>query len=152
MLENEDNPENSVKVRDYKIGYKKPPPENQWKKGCQSPNPSGRPRGSKIRSFDLDRYLMQPVNIRSKNGTQKAVYLHALLQTMMQSALRGDAKHAKLVFDLARTRGLLEQPASNEPIEVTLKIPNPPKAWANLDAAEGKPEIPSADKLRDEDE
>lgn len=152
MPENKDNPENSLKVRDYKIGYKKPPPESQWKKGCQSPNPSGRPRGSKIRSFDLDRYLMQPVNIRSKNGSQKAVYLHALLQTMMQSALRGDVKHAKLVLDLARARGLLDQPVSDEPIEVTLNIPNPPKLWANLKAAEKTLEIPSADMLSEEGE
>ena len=32
------------KKSNYEVGYKKPPKEHQWEKGCKSPNPKGRPK------------------------------------------------------------------------------------------------------------
>lgn len=39
---------NKKQKKEYDVGYCKPPEEYKWKKGCKSPNPSGRPKKLKI--------------------------------------------------------------------------------------------------------
>ena len=49
MANNNKKKKNKKKKNTYEVGYGKPPKEYQWKKGCRSPNPKGRPK--KIRTL-----------------------------------------------------------------------------------------------------
>ena len=58
-------------VRDYKVGYKKPPLHTRFKKG-QSGNPRGRPRGAKNFSSVLNDALSQRVLV-TENGRSRKI-------------------------------------------------------------------------------
>lgn len=76
---------------DYKVGYKKPPKDSQFKKG-QSGNPNGRPKGTKNTLSLIEQVLNEKVFIR-EGGTQKEVTkTEAVVMRMAQKAMEGDIK------------------------------------------------------------
>ena len=70
-------------MKDYEVGYGKPPKEHQFKSGQRSANPGGRPKTRKSKT--LDDKLDQKVVVGNKNGRQvkkplRDVFIHGLVK------------------------------------------------------------------------
>lgn len=71
---------NKKQKKEYDVGYCKPPEEYKWKKGCKSPNPSGRPKKIKNLQEALQLSLNKEVNTKDANGVVKKSAASKLLQ------------------------------------------------------------------------
>ena len=95
----------------YEIGYRRPPPESQFKKGA-SGNPKGRPKGSKNFLTLLEQELAQKIVV-NENGRRKTVTrMQAMVKRMVAGALHGDAKAVLTLVDILRRTGAIEQPTA----------------------------------------
>jgi hypothetical protein len=87
------------KKGDYEVGRGKPPKHTQFKPG-ESGNPKGKSKGTK----NFKTYLFNEMNAKvviSENGKQKKLTrLEAFTKRMMEKALNGDPRFAKLLTDL----------------------------------------------------
>lgn len=72
---------NKKEKNEYEVGYCKPPEEYKWKKGCKSPNPSGRPKKVKNLQEALQLSLNKEVNTKDANGVLKKVSCFEALAT-----------------------------------------------------------------------
>ena len=85
----------------YKIGYKKPPEEHKWKKGCKSPNPKGRPK--KITSIKeaLQVNLGKEISSKNENGeTYKISCADALVKKTLADAIQKDGPTRRMLYRL----------------------------------------------------
>ena len=83
----------------YKVGYCRPPLENQFQKG-QSGNRSGRPKGSKNISAVIAAGLAERVTV-TLNGKRRSISkLEAAVTQMANKAAAGDRHAAKLIIEL----------------------------------------------------
>lgn len=86
--------------RPYKVGYKKPPKEYQFRKGEPSANPRGRKKKSRNFANLLSKALQEPVTI-SKNGVKKKMTAQeAIALTMIANAIKGNDKAIERIFKL----------------------------------------------------
>lgn len=85
---------------DYEVGYKKPPKNTQFKKG-QSGNPKGRPKGIKNLTTDLQEELESKIQITEDGKTFAVSKQRALIKTLLAKAMKGDARSANVVIQLA---------------------------------------------------
>lgn len=77
---------------DYKVGYKNPPRQHQFKKG-QSGNPKGRPKGSKKTLQDeLMKALNKKVPVIENGKTKKITMREAIAKGLVNKSARGDTK------------------------------------------------------------
>jgi hypothetical protein len=83
----------------FKVGYKKPPPQHQFKKG-QSGNPGGRPRGSKSSGDIVIENLDKRLPIRFNGHEIKTTAFDAMIKAQVKKALEGDIKATKFLTDL----------------------------------------------------
>ena len=83
----------------HKVGYCRPPLENQFQKG-QSGNRSGRPKGSKNISAVIAAGLAERVTV-TLNGKRRSISkLEAAVTQMANKAAAGDRHAAKLIIEL----------------------------------------------------
>jgi hypothetical protein len=76
---------------DYKVGYRRPPKETQFKSG-QSGNPTGRPKGSQNFHTVLEQELNEKVTI-NENGIRKVVTKkEAVAKLYVKTALSSGGK------------------------------------------------------------
>jgi len=99
---------------DYKIGYKKPPLDTQFKTG-QSGNPKGRPKGVKNLATDLQEELEQKIQITEANQTQVVTKQRAMLKTMFAKALKGESRAATALIKLIVSLEKSQDDVSNQP-------------------------------------
>lgn len=79
------------KKRDYKVGYRKPPKDKQFKPG-QSGNCRGRPKGSKSFSTALEAELQSFIPI-TENGKRRMISkMRAIAKQIITKAAAGDMK------------------------------------------------------------
>ena len=91
----------------YEIGYRRPPPSGQFKKGS-SGNPKGRPKGSTNFLTLLEQELAQKIVV-NENGRRKTVTrLQAMVMRMVAGALQGDPKAVMALVDILRRSGGIE--------------------------------------------
>ena len=87
------------KQRNYEVGYGKPPRHTRFTKG-QSGNPRGRARGAK----NLKTLLIDTLNelvVVAENGRRRTINKrHAFIKQIVNHALKGDWRAAKLVIDM----------------------------------------------------
>jgi hypothetical protein len=104
-----------MKEDGYKVGYKKPPRDHQFKSG-QSGNPRGRPRGTPSFKSDLVAELQQQIVMVEDGRRRKISKQRALIQNLISSALKNDktAVNALLAY-LRYFGGENEEPASATP-------------------------------------
>ena len=101
----------------YKVGYRKPPKQTQFKKG-KSGNPRGRPKGSLNLSTDLAAELSEQITLREGGRSRRVSKQRALIKSLLAKALQGDVRATTAVLALY-ARVITETPEEhNEAIEI----------------------------------
>lgn len=90
--------ENKKMNEEYEVGYGKPPKKNQFKKG-QSGNPNGRPRKSRSRSTLMEEELNLQITVKEGNQTIMMRKSEAVIKQLVNKAIKGDARAAKIVLE-----------------------------------------------------
>jgi hypothetical protein len=93
----------------YDIGYRRPPPSGQFKKGS-SGNAKGRPKGSKNFLTLLEQELNQKVVVNEGGRRKTVTRLQAMVKRMVGAALQGEPKAVLLLIDILRRSGGIEPP------------------------------------------
>jgi hypothetical protein len=109
-------------MKDYEVGYKKPPREHQFKpKQSRKEYAPEKPSRKEV-ELDVAGILDRPLRFKRAG---KSVSLHpheALLTSLGKRALKGEARAAKLFLKHCEAAGLLE-PAPVEQTSVVFNIP-----------------------------
>lgn len=79
-------------VGDYEVGYGKPPKQHQFKKGCKSPNPKGRPKGAKGLKTLVCAAAEAPAEYVLNGKKTKATRMEVALHQLTLKAAKGDIK------------------------------------------------------------
>lgn len=102
---------------DYEVGYGKPPKQTQFHKG-RSGNSNGRPKASttttKKAASVLKEILNKKITVKEGGTTRRITKMEALLETLLNDALRGDKTARRLFVTMARETGELEVPPENK--------------------------------------
>lgn len=86
------NPESESPRRPkYEVGYGKPPPKHQFKKG-RSGNAAGRPKGRKNSAKSVAEVLSAPVDVRKGSREAKMPFREAMLRQLCQAVLRREPR------------------------------------------------------------
>ena len=94
--------------RSYDVGYGKPPAATRFQPG-QSGNPKGRPKGSKSVRQILLQALNSKITVQVGGRPRSMTKLEAMLQGLVNSALRLDPRAVRTVLDMeAAFRGEAE--------------------------------------------
>ena len=125
---------------DYKVGYRKPPKHSRFKPG-QSGNPRGRPRESKNLATLVDQVLHQRVTVREGGKSRRMTKWELIIHSLVNKAIRGDARAAQAAFALARQMGQFDKPNENQPQGGVLLLPAPRSAeeWEKAVAEQQRP-------------
>lgn len=117
------NGKKGVTVASYQVGKGKPPKDKQWKKGCPSPNPKGRPKKLKPGERDLDFFLAEKVAVPTPDGTVIMTKRELGNATIANNYARGVPWAIKLVMqhDQAAAEGAPDDPLLFDE-EVTRRI------------------------------
>lgn len=92
----------------YEIGYRRPPPSGQFKKG-KSGNPKGRPKGSSNFLTLLVRELGQSIVV-NENGKKKTITrMQATVKRLVAGALAGEQKALLTLVEILRRTGQFEE-------------------------------------------
>jgi Family of unknown function (DUF5681) len=91
----------------YEIGYRRPPPSGQFKKGS-SGNPKGRPKGSRNFMTLLEQELTQKIVVNEGGRRKTVTRLQAMVKRMVAAALHGDQKSLLTLVEILRKSGGLE--------------------------------------------
>jgi hypothetical protein len=109
-------------MKDYEVGYKRPPKEHQFKtKQSRKEHAPEKPSRKEV-ELDLAGILDKPLRFKRAG---KAVSMHpheALLTSLGKRALKGEARAAKLFLKHCEAAGLLE-PAAVEQTHGVFEIP-----------------------------
>jgi len=98
----------------FSVGYGRPPVHSRFKPG-QSGNPKGRRKGQRNVHTVVDGELSQRIKVREGNRTRSLTKLDAFVVTLVNAALKGDAKAWASLINLLRSLGLIgESPAAND--------------------------------------
>ena len=84
---------------DYEIGYKKPPPHGQFKKG-QSGNPKGRPKGTNNLRTDLEEELQEAVIVKEGETRRSVSKQRAMVKGLLAKAMQGDTRAANTILNM----------------------------------------------------
>jgi hypothetical protein len=103
----------SEKKRDYEVGYGKPPRHTRFSKG-QSGNPKGRQRGSQNLSTLLREALNEPVVVTENGGQRKITKRQAFIKQLVNQALKGDLRAARLLLDNLKEIDSRTEPGTSE--------------------------------------
>ncbi len=82
---------------DYEVGYGKPPKRTRFPPG-RSGNPRGRPYGTKNLKTDLLEELGEKIVIREGGRPKKVTKQRALVTSVMNRAITGDARATAIVL------------------------------------------------------
>lgn len=95
-MHNEDNlGDNSGS--EYKVGYKKPPREYQFKKGPGG-NPGGKKPKAKTFEESMKQQLSEKITIQEGGKSKKISIMDALIKRVLNEALGGNYKYIALIF------------------------------------------------------
>jgi hypothetical protein len=96
---NKKKKKNQKKKNTYEVGYGKPPKEYQWKKGCRSPNPKGRPKKIRTLKEALQVSFNKEITTKNENGDVKKIScLEALASKTIADAISKDGPTRRLLY------------------------------------------------------
>ena len=89
----------SKKNKEYEVGYKKPPKNTRWQKGCPSPNPKGRPKKPKTLKEAMQITLNKEINVKNEKGELKKITgAEALANRTLADAIAKDGATRRTLF------------------------------------------------------
>jgi hypothetical protein len=98
----------------FSVGYGRPPVHTRFQPG-QSGNPKGRRKGQRNVRTVVDGELSQRIKVREGNRTRSLTKLDGFVVTLVNAALKGDAKAWTSLINLLRSLGMTgEPPAAND--------------------------------------
>ena len=84
---------------DYPAGYCRTPEHTRWQKGCDSPNPSGRPRKEKTTEEYIFEEMSGEMTVSTPTGKESMKKRKAAAKRYVERLFQtGDLKHYKDVF------------------------------------------------------
>ncbi len=86
---------------DYEVGYGKPPRHGRFRAG-RSGNPAGRPKGPQTLPADLRAELQETVTLGDGEMERTLSKQRAILRSLTDKAIAGDAKAAAMVLELVQ--------------------------------------------------
>jgi hypothetical protein len=87
-------------MADYKVGYRKPPKEHQFKKGvCANPKGRGK-RPSAAYECVIEDVMSAPVTFQEGGRVKRATRAEVLVRKHVSDALKGDADSAVRLLEL----------------------------------------------------
>ena len=115
----------------YAVGYGRPPQTSRFKKG-RSGNPKGRPKtDTRIGTF-LRHALAEEVRVTESGETSLQTREAAMLLTLWQRAVQGNASAARQIIQLLEKFGMLED-VSDRPRTGVVAVRHP---WQGLPVEE----------------
>lgn len=102
---------------EYKVGYKRPPKETQFKSG-QRANPNGRPRGSRNTKAIVGAVLNKRVPVRRGNRMTRVPMIEAIAETFALKAVEGDRHAAGVLINLGAKSGVFSPPQEDSPASI----------------------------------
>jgi hypothetical protein len=87
-------------MKDYEVGYGKPPKDSQFKKG-ESGNPRGRAKHTRNLKTDLTKILAQKISVREGERRFRVSGQEGVLMSLMSKCLKGDTKAINTLVNLA---------------------------------------------------
>lgn len=91
-------------TKSYAVGYGKPPKHSRFKQG-QSGNPKGRPKGARSLAAALQEELKQLITVTENGRARKLPKQDALVKSLVNKALQGNAKALQLILSRADRYG-----------------------------------------------
>ncbi len=86
-------------MKDYEIGYRKPPKDSQFQKG-QSGNPKGRMKNTRNLKTDLTKLLSRKISVREGDRKFRVSAQEGVLMALMSKCLKGDTKSITTLVNL----------------------------------------------------
>jgi hypothetical protein len=99
-------------MKDYEVGYGKPPKDSQFKKG-ESGNPKGRMKNTRNLKTDLTKILEKRISVRDGERKFKVSGQEGMLMSLMSKCLKGDTTAINTLINLAVRIFGLEGPFPN---------------------------------------
>ena len=99
-IQNDKNRKDEIKQELYKVGYKKPPVNSQFKKGV-SGNPAGRKKKAPPRTIleELQVAFIKEVSVTNENGKKEKISLiQAFAKKIVQDAIKNDGPTRKMLL------------------------------------------------------
>jgi len=93
------------------VGYGRPPVHTRFQKG-QSGNPKGRRKGQRNIHTVVEEVLRQRITIREGDRIRSLSKLDGIIVTMVNAALKGDAKALTTFITILRALGMTGEPAA----------------------------------------
>src|SRR5262249_35070919 len=110
----EDNDDTSDDDVPYPVGYGRPPRHARFKPG-QSGNPTGRRRGSRNLSSEMQKVLMDRIPVSTGGKRRKVPAIVALHRLTLNRGLKGDHRAVATMFKSKKDLGLLDEARLPEP-------------------------------------
>ena len=118
----------------YKVGYRNPPRETQYKPG-QSGNRKGRPKGAKNRKTILRNALARKMKVKLSDGsTRNMSKMEIVVERTIEDAMRGKNPARQMVWKMMDE---LEEPARIEKDALKKAQPRRPHEWLR----DARPEV-----------
>lgn len=99
--------------RDYKVGYKRPPKEHQFKKGV-SGNPKGRPKNNATFAENVLDEMQEKIMVKESGKQKKITKKQALAKKLVAEALNGKNSAIKLLLPILASETNLTKEVDEE--------------------------------------
>ncbi len=99
--------------RDYKVGYKRPPKEHQFKKGI-SGNPKGRPKNNATFVENVLDEMQEKIMVKESGKQKKITKKQALAKKLVAEALNGKNSAIKLLLPILASETNLTKEVDEE--------------------------------------
>ena len=103
-------------VREYQVGYGRPPLHTRFKPGC-SGNPTGRPKSAKSLEAFVSKALDEPVMVQESGRRRSITKREAIAKQLVNKAASGDLRVWKMLNDMMTSDEWKEENPPNSELQ-----------------------------------